>query len=458
MKGKNGSIMKIVVFEDSAVWGLNPITMGRGAFAITCGTMRMIDVVAQIPCTSIGFLCRPYLEGISKTEYPEKNFSFGRDAVCRELEALPESEKVLLLNARLVPDIAYLPFFRECICQDESISCPWQDGLACACLPVRMLLDALRALPAVTKFNETEVPPINYRALTKECRECFSHPLELFDYPHDVVRNNMMLFTRNLEYRLTHTVPAQTGRPDVRWTSGKWTEIRDGVFVGENVKLGEYLVTDTSEGPILVDEGASIGPFCYLKGPVFIGPYSKVIEHAALKEFVGLTHTAKVGGEVEASTIEPYTNKQHHGFLGHSYLGSWINLGAGTCNSDLKNTYGSVSMQYREGRVATTMQFHGCIIGDYSKTAINTSIFTGKIIGSCSMVYGFVTRNVPCFVNYARSFSQCTELPVEVMISTQKRMFARRNVKQEQVHIDLLSRMFELSACERQMENEPLSL
>ncbi len=161
---------------------------------------------------------------------------------------------------------------------------------------------------------------------------------------------------------------------------------------------------------------------------------------------------------MEASSIEPYTNKQHHGFLGHSYLGSWINLGAGTCNSDLKNTYGSVSMQYKDGRVATAMQFHGCIIGDYAKTAINTSIFTGKTIGSCSMVYGFVTRNVPSFTNYARSFNQCTELPVEVMISTQKRMFARRNVMQEQCHIDLLNQMFLISASERQMENEPLSL
>ena len=183
-----------------------------------------------------------------------------------------------------------------------------------------------------------------------------------------------------------------------------------------------------------------------------------MIEHSALKEQVALAHTTKVGGEVEASSIEPYTNKQHHGFLGHSYLGSWINLGAGTCNSDLKNTYGTISMNYADGKMATAMQFHGCIIGDYSKTAINTSIFTGKVIGCCSMVYGFVTRNVPSFVNYARSFGQCTELSVEVMAATQQRMFARRNVQQTSEHIELLRKMFELTRIERQMENEPLSL
>ena len=447
--------MKTVVFEDSAVWELNPITMGRPAFAITCGTMRLLDILNQLDTESISFLCRPYLEATSSYEYPDSRFCFGITEVCWELESSAPEENVLLVNARMVPDVRIIPFLKKCMKKGAPVFYLWQDIPACVCLPAAQLLKAIKGIKTSLK---TDVLPINLKQAVKKCPEEYDHPFELFDYPHDVVRNHMELFARNLAYRLKHTVPALTGKPEKRWTSGKWTEIREGVFVGEGVKLGEYLVTDTSKGPILVDEGASIGPFCFLKGPVYIGPNSKVIEHAALKEEVGLAHTTKVGGEVEASSIEPYTNKQHHGFLGHSYLGSWINLGAGTCNSDLKNTYGSVSMQYKDGRVATAMQFHGCIIGDYAKTAINTSIFTGKTIGSCSMVYGFVTRNVPSFTNYARSFNQCTELPVEVMISTQKRMFARRNVTQEQCHIDLLNQMFLISANERQMENEPLSL
>jgi len=171
-----------------------------------------------------------------------------------------------------------------------------------------------------------------------------------------------------------------------------------------------------------------------------------------------LGHTTKIGGELEASTVEPYTNKQHHGFLGHSYLGSWVNLGAGTSNSDLKNTYGKVSMEYAGRRVATEMQFIGCIVGDYAKTAVNTSIFTGKTIGACSMVYGFVTTNVPSFVNYARSFNQITEAPVDVMIATQARMFARRNVEQRPHDIQLLRDMYEMTRDERKIEVEPLSL
>jgi len=173
---------------------------------------------------------------------------------------------------------------------------------------------------------------------------------------------------------------------------------------------------------------------------------------------VAAGHTCKIGGEVEAASIEPYTNKQHHGFLGHSYLGSWVNLGAGTCNSDLKNTYGLVSMDYLGHRVSTGMQFIGCIVGDYAKTAVNTSIFTGKTIGACSMVYGFVTTNVASFVNYARSFNQVTEARVDVMAAAQARMFKRRGVVQRPLDVQLLHDMYELTRHERQLANAPLSL
>ncbi|MDO4584856.1 MAG: putative sugar nucleotidyl transferase [Planctomycetia bacterium] len=439
--------MKTILFEDSQVEQLYPITTGRGAFAITCGTLRMVDLLGKISDT-LGILCRPYLEAISRHEYPEH--VFGLQAIQEVLRKMPPEENVLVVNARMVPQAGILLFLQQRASESRPSLAKWQDAVAMAVLPAAVLREKLD----VFEDGFYDLSEILLHGKWDDFSE--ANPTELFDYPHDLVRNNMRIFTENIEFRLKN---AWHSRRDAEpGAEGAWREIRDGVFVGNNVSLGDYFVADTSHGPILVDHGASIGPFCYIKGPVYIGPHSKVIEHAALKDFVGLAHTTKVGGEVEASTIEPYTNKQHHGFLGHSYLGSWINLGAGTCNSDLKNTYGTISMTYGEGRMATAMQFHGCIIGDYSKTAINTSIFTGKIIGSCSMVYGFVTRNVPSFVNYARSFGQCTELPVEVMCSTQQRMFARRNVLQRPFHQELLHQMFRLTKEERQMENEPLSL
>jgi len=99
-------------------------------------------------------------------------------------------------------------------------------------------------------------------------------------------------------------------------------------------------------------------------------------------------------------------------------------------------------MEYYREKVATGMQFLGAIVGDYSKSAINTGIFTGKVVGTCSMMYGFVTTNVPSFVNYARFFGQVTELPPEVMVATQQRMFSRRNVTQRDCDIALISAMY----------------
>ncbi len=148
----------------------------------------------------------------------------------------------------------------------------------------------------------------------------------LFNYPHDVIQANMDCFDENIQHRID---------------SGVYRESSDGVYVASGAVIDDHVVTDTQPGPIVVDQNASVGPFSFLRGPIYIGPNSRINEHSAIKDAVSLAHTTKIGGEVEGSIIEAYSNKQHHGFLGHSYLGSWINLGAGTCNSDLKNTYGA---------------------------------------------------------------------------------------------------------------------
>ncbi len=247
----------------------------------------------------------------------------------------------------------------------------------------------------------------------------------------------------NLAFRLQH---------------GGYQEVSVGVFAADGVRLPEQTVCDVENGPILLDENVQVGPFCYLQGPIYAGPKARISEHASLKTSVSLGRATKVGGEVSASIIEPYSNKQHHGYLGHAYLGSWVNLGAGTSNSDLKNTYGQIRVEYADERVDTGMQFLGCIVGDYSKTAINTSIFTGKVVGACSMVYGTAATNVPSFANYARSFGQVTELPPEVVAATQRRVFQRRGLPQRPCDIQLLHDMYSLVQDQRDLPNQPPSL
>jgi glucose-1-phosphate thymidylyltransferase len=228
------------------------------------------------------------------------------------------------------------------------------------------------------------------------------------------------------------------------------------VYLGQDVQIGEHVVLDAQQGPIVIEHGASIAPFSYVQGPVLIGARARVIDHASIKEHTATGHTVKIGGEVEGSILEPYTNKQHHGFLGHAYVGSWVNLGAGTTNSDLKNTYGIINVEANGKTVSTGMRFLGCIIGDYCKTAINTSIFTGKMIGVCSLLYGFVTTNVPSFTNYARSFGQITEVSSSVVALAQERMFQRRGVEQRPEDVALLEKLHRLTRRERQLSAEQI--
>jgi UDP-N-acetylglucosamine diphosphorylase / glucose-1-phosphate thymidylyltransferase / UDP-N-acetylgalactosamine diphosphorylase / glucosamine-1-phosphate N-acetyltransferase / galactosamine-1-phosphate N-acetyltransferase len=411
--------VQIVLFEDELAAQLDPICTARPAFTMNCGGYRLLDFAAQLGpvCT----LVRKHLQAVEAADAPQR--------------VPPEkllAATAVFLNARLAPSVGVFQTLKAMVSAGQEGVVTSGGHIAAALVQRRSVElphdDVPRAIAA--RLQSLELPTI-------------AADLPLIEYPHDLLRHHLQCCRESLEYRIA---------------AGGYREISDGVFVAENVTLGEHLVTDTRGGPIVIDRDAVIGPFCFLRGPVYLGARARLNEHAAIKDNVVLGHTTKAGGEVEASVLEPFTNKQHHGFLGHSYLGSWVNLGAGTSNSDLKNTYGTVNVEYRGKKTATGMQFVGSFIGDYAKTAVNTGIFTGKTIGVCSMVYGFVTTNVPAFCNYARTFGQVTDLPAEVMIATQGRMFARRKVPQRPCDVQLIHDLYALARLERQLSDEPLSL
>jgi len=415
--------MNIVVFEDAGTEQLFPITTGRAAYTVTCAAYRLVDWLSEFEGHLVGIV-RPYLETIQRLDFPTLHTKLD-----------PNAEWTLVVNARLVPSVSNISLLKAFAKLDSTMPQVVRSGwaIAAALIPTGQIVDKPDLTSAIEDYCNGAIDKV----------EIVELELRLFQYPHDVIRENMSCFQENIAHRIA---------------TGDYQQTKAGVFIAGNAQIGKHVVTDSQAGPIVIDEGSQIGPFCFLRGPIYIGPRSKVNEHSAIKDCVSLGHTTKIGGEIEGTVFECYSNKQHHGFLGHSYLGSWINLGAGTCNSDLKNTYGNVNMEYRDEKVATGMQFIGCIMGDYAKSAINTGIFTGKTIGACSMLYGFITTNVPSFVNYARTFGQTTEMPPSVMVSTQKRMFGRRNVEQRPCDIQLIHDMYQATAPERQLSESPLSL
>ena len=431
--------MQIVVFEEEQVADLAPVTLGRPAFAISCGSRRLVDLLTELG-GPVHAVVRPHLRAVLAADFPQFA-SVGNDANAAMLHTGP----TLWVNARLVPSVAAGRQLRQMIeaARTGVVLAGSKDNIAAAGATAGTVAAALVAVGQGSEPRGAAPHEQTGGPRLPKLETISDTALPVFNYPHDIVREHLATLADHLAVRIA---------------SGRYREIADGVFAAQNARLGQYVVTDTSAGPIVLDEGASVGPLSLLSGPVYLGINCRVNEHAAIKHGVSLGHTTRIGGEVEASIVEPYTNKQHYGFLGHSYLGSWINLGAGTSNSDLKNTYGQVNMEYGGRKVPSGMQFIGTVIGDYAKTAINTGIFTGKVIGACSMVYGLVTTNVPSFVNYARLFGQVSEVPVEVLVATQRRMFARRSVEQRACDIQLLTDMHALTAHERQRLEPPPSV
>lgn len=407
---------QIVLFEDHLLCDMSPITLTRPAFAVTCACYTLFDIVSSA-AGGVAWVVRDYLS---------------RSAAQR-FDRLPlGTAPKLFLNASIVPDVRYAERIRQLAAEARPFVATAGGRVSAALLPAGVSVPSPLTSEYVTPWLlELKLP---------------LHDEEYFktlDHQYEVIKYMEPLFPGNIAERIR---------------TGSYREWKPGVFCAENVFVADTAVFRTREGPVVLEHDVEALDFTYFVGPVHVGAKSRVIERASLKERVCVGETCKIGGEVEASVIESFTNKQHHGFLGHSWVGSWVNLGAGTSNSDLKNTYGEVRLEYPHRRVDTGMQFLGCVIGDFAKSAINTSIFTGKIIGVASMLYGAIGSNVASFCNYARSFGQITECPVDQAILIQKRMFQRRGIQQTPEDAELLRSVFELTRTERLISDEPPSL
>jgi UDP-N-acetylglucosamine diphosphorylase/glucosamine-1-phosphate N-acetyltransferase len=159
-----------------------------------------------------------------------------------------------------------------------------------------------------------------------------------------------------------------------------------GVRLGEGVTIEPGVVIDCSAGPVWFEDDARVRAFTRIAGPARIGRGSTLLGGT----FDGVTvgPHCKVRGELESSVILGYSNKAHDGFIGHAVIGRWVNLGALTTNSDLKNNYGDVRIATPEGEVDTKSMKVGCFLGDHVKTAIGTMLNTGTVVGPGSNLFG----------------------------------------------------------------------
>lgn len=222
------------------------------------------------------------------------------------------------------------------------------------------------------------------------------------------------------------------------------------IKIDKDCNIYSNVVLDASQGPIIIDEGVRIHPFTYIRGPVFIGSGTNIKAGSVILEGTSVGEVCKVGGEIESSIIQAYSNKQHYGFLGHSYIGEWVNIGAGTTTSDLKNTYEPISVRIENESFDTQQTFLGLICGDHTKTAINTSFNSGTIAGLCCNIYhsGLLPKYIPSFT-WGGDRSNSTIGSFERSIQTAKVMMARRNRDLLEEEIQILRFEYESSKRKR---------
>ncbi|MCX7642654.1 MAG: putative sugar nucleotidyl transferase, partial [Armatimonadetes bacterium] len=224
------------------------------------------------------------------------------------------------------------------------------------------------------------------------------------------------------------------------------------VYLGEGAVVHPTVVLDVTHGPIYIGDNTIVYPPTRIEGPAYVGKGTWIVG-GKIREGSNIGDVCRVGGGVEESIIHGYSNKYHDGFLGHAYVGEWVNLGALTTNSDLKDTYGSVRIEIEgEGKVDAGTKV-GCFIGDQVKTSIGTLIYTGKRIGIFSHIHGVATEDVPSFTIWAKSIGaqgDAVELLLDSAIEIHRRVLSRRKIEATPEEVELIKTLFELTNEERQ--------
>ncbi len=247
----------------------------------------------------------------------------------------------------------------------------------------RLLLNENFRLPAVDTELKIESETVGFFKKTPpypntldEIKEVITGMKESKQVNGMVVRNIWDLITHNTTMLIKHYSLKRRKGSTIRnaYVKGK------NIHVAKGAKVHKLTFLDVTDGPIFIDRDAEVRPFSTVIGPSYIGTGAIIDQAKVVRSSIG--PYCRIGGEVEDSIFQGYSNKHHEGFIGHSFIGEWVNLGALTTNSDLKNNYGTIRVHICGKDHDTGAIKLGCFIGDHSKLGIGTLIPTGAVIGS----------------------------------------------------------------------------
>lgn len=394
--------MNLCLYEDPEVARLGPLTLLRPVFALRCGIFTLAEkLVRAFPEARLHLLARPALEEWTKLLFPTAHVG------------VPPAEETLFVNGRL------------CLTDDEVLHFLAAMESEASFMHEGTLFAAKVKGPRVAHVAERLSEGDPERAF-----EDLRYPAEVTAFlarrPADLIRWSPRQIVQDMKYAIEGGVIRGAVDEGARLLKP------ESIHVARGARVMAGAVLNAEGGPVWIGEGATVEPFAYLEGPAAVGAGSIVRAQARIRGGTSIGPVCKVGGEVEASLFQGYSNKQHDGFLGHSFVGEWVNLGANTNTSDLKNTYSNVrtygsARAYLDRRGEDSGQLMlGLAVGDFTKTGISTSFTTGSTVGLGCNLFGtpLMPAYVPSFV--WGSPGAFTEHRIDAVIETAVRAMKRR--------------------------------
>ena len=413
--------MHLCLFEDVTAVNFQPITYFRPMYDLRCGIWTLRDrIMFFFPHSSITLYCRQYLAPYVAEVNPDA-----------EVNAI-SSESCLFVNGRC---IMTRPLAKLIGKAKSDVLFIMRDDVVAARLSGENLVKSRSALytDALDLSVLTGIPTVEVDA-------------HLVRYPWDLVAAN------ETQIAADFSLLNKKGKEVVRKGKVHRSAVLIGkknIHIGKKSVVGAGAVLDASAGPIFIGNNVKIHPTAVIEGPCFIGDGSAIKIGAKIYGDTSIGPVCKVGGEVVGSIFLSHVNKQHDGFVGHSYLSEWVNLGAGTTTSNLKNTYGTVKVHLNGSLVDSGRMFVGLIAGDHVKTGINATLDTGTVLGAGSNIYG---TSIP--PKYISPFSwgspdRLEENDLDRALSVAVKVMSRRNVVASPVYKDLFRAVHSLTRNEQ---------
>jgi UDP-N-acetylglucosamine diphosphorylase/glucosamine-1-phosphate N-acetyltransferase len=415
-------LMQVCLFEDSLVTDLSPLNYFRHTSELICGARTLFDKVRfNLPAKVVLSLhCRSYIRKYLEYEFPRTRInSLVNDDYLFLNSRILYSKKFLLDLLRKANSAVYTI--------DEQIAAIVVDRGSLPRLASLFEGDSDDNFLTLEKLSNLGLKRIDVDDSSGIAVLRF--PWDLILHHPDEIDNDFHIF--NLRKNSS---------------KGRYSVInKRNTYISPKAEIHPHVLFDASEGRISISDRVKVEAFSYIKGPAFVGEGTTVRSGANLYGPVYVGAGSKVSGEISNSILHPHVNKQHLGFVGHSYLCEWVNLGAGTTTSNLKNNYSPIYVRFGEETLDTGSTFLGSIVGDHTKTGINSMLNTGSIVGvSCNL---FGSGYMPKLI---RSFSWLNADSKETFlydrhkaVQTAKVSMRRRNIRMSSQYEELFNYLYE---------------